>query len=341
MSDRFGPADPRPVAETPVAALVAGAPDLAKRWLIALIAATPLEHADRLPVAALARDAPDLCAQVVRALADDDELRRLRPDGAMSDLAARAGRLAGAEDPGAAVAAVEALRDVIWRAVLVELREPSATVVAELASRLAHVCATVTAAVVGTAATPRVTIHRRVPGEAAPEGAPAVLAEDARSTPRAEGPLGGEGPAAWIGSIGRRLERYADDHVPFAVLLIEVRDIERLAQAETGDALARITGEVERALGGELRPADALTREGLGRYWLVTPDTDEPSGRMLAERLAHAVASSTGHRGSPLHVTIGTAVCPADGTEPAALAARADMDLYAARAAGRATAPLR
>jgi predicted signal transduction protein with EAL and GGDEF domain len=38
-------------------------------------------------------------------------------------------------------------------------------------------------------------------------------------------------------------------------------------------------------------------------------------------------------------VAIGFAVCPDDGNEPAALAARADVGVYAARAAGRATAP--
>jgi len=47
------------------------------------------------------------------------------------------------------------------------------------------------------------------------------------------------------------------------------------------------------------------------------------------------VASGASHRGVPLAVTIGSAVCPDDGTDAAALAARADVGLYAARAAGR------
>src|SRR5271157_2851940 len=43
---------------------------------------------------------------------------------------------------------------------------------------------------------------------------------------------GEEGPAAWIGSIGRRLERHEQDGSPFAVLLVELVDIKRLHHAE-------------------------------------------------------------------------------------------------------------
>jgi GGDEF domain-containing protein len=39
-------------------------------------------------------------------------------------------------------------------------------------------------------------------------------------------------------------------------------------------------------------------------------------------------------RGAPVTVSIGVAASPADGTERAALTARADESLYAARAAG-------
>jgi diguanylate cyclase (GGDEF)-like protein len=149
-----------------------------------------------------------------------------------------------------------------------------------------------------------------------------------------------EGPAAWIESIGRRLERFAEDRMPFAVLLIEIADIDRLRHAvEVGD-LAAVVAAVERALSGELRPADVLTREGPGRYWLVTPETDADGSRLLAERLARAVHAGAEHRGAPLQVAIGMAVCPDDGHEAPALAARADVGVYAARAAGRPTAPL-
>jgi GGDEF domain-containing protein len=146
-------------------------------------------------------------------------------------------------------------------------------------------------------------------------------------------------PSAWTHSIGRRLERYGEDHLPFAVLLIEVLDIDRLAHAEPRDELARLTTQVERAVGAELRPADVLTHEARGRYWLVTPETDAPGARRLAERLARAVRLAAQHRGVPLEVAIGISVCPEDGQDAAALAAHADVGVYAARAAGRSIAP--
>ncbi len=152
----------------------------------------------------------------------------------------------------------------------------------------------------------------------------------------------GEGPAqpsGWIGSIGRRLARYRDDRLPFAVLLIEVLDIERLAHAEPVQELSRLVAHVERALGEELRPADLLTQETLGRYWLVTPETDALGARTLAERLARTVRASALHRGVGLEVAIGIAICPDDGLDASALAAHADVGVYAARACGLPVAP--
>jgi hypothetical protein len=116
-----------------------------------------------VPLQNLARDAPALCAQVVRALESDAELERLAAGGQggasersteHSGLAA----LAGAPDAGAAVADVEALRGILWEALLEALRRDasgwapasfdsaSARLLADLSDRLAYVCATVLAA---------------------------------------------------------------------------------------------------------------------------------------------------------------------------------------------------
>jgi GGDEF domain-containing protein len=142
-------------------------------------------------------------------------------------------------------------------------------------------------------------------------------------------------PTAWIALIGRRLERYEQDGVGFAVLLIELADVERLRHAELPGEVARMTGLVETALANELRPADSFTRESPGRYWLLAPETDTRGARLLAERLADAVRRVGSHRGAPLEVAVGVATCPVDGSQAAALAAHADVALYAARAAGR------
>jgi hypothetical protein len=147
-----------------------------------------------------------------------------------------------------------------------------------------------------------------------------------------------EGAAAWISSVGRMLVRHSQDHLPFAVLLIEIVDVAHLERSETPHDLHGIVAQVEHALGLGMRASDELSRETLGRYWLLTPETNGTGARMLAERLAHLVRSSATHRGVPMEVAIGIAVCPEDGTEAPMLAARADLGVYSARATGRSIA---
>jgi GGDEF domain-containing protein len=144
-----------------------------------------------------------------------------------------------------------------------------------------------------------------------------------------------EGPSAWVSSVGRLLTRHAEDGLPFAVLLVEIVDVARLERSETPHDLHGLVAQVESALGRGMRGSDRLSRETLGRYWLVAPETNGTGARMLAERLARLVRTSATHRGVPLEVAIGIAVCPDDGTEAPALAARADLGVYSARATGR------
>jgi GGDEF domain-containing protein len=392
----------QPVAELPVEILLDGAQELARRWAIALIGLRPLERIDEIPFADLAREAPALCAQAVRALESEAELERMaggRAFGGREDspVARRLAPLAGARDAGAAVEAVEALRGVLWEALMDELREPSARRVADLADRLAYVCATVldatlngatlaasdrefsgqdSAVVVGgpepaapdspgppSARRPAILVDERedVPPRAPPIGPPQraaanplpwdmplmpwdVARTEASPMPRigvAEG-LSEQGPAAWIGSIGRQLERAGGDGLPFAVLLVELFDLRSPERAELAAEFSTLTSQVESALEQELqgagdRTVGSLTRERPGRYWLLAPRANGVAARALAERLARGVRRLISEREAPLEVAVGTAVCPEDGREAAALAAHADIALFDARAAGRAS----
>jgi GGDEF domain-containing protein len=128
----------RPVADAPLHAL-SDVDELAKGWLLVLLAQAPLSAAASVPAADLAREAPALCGAMAAALASEAELDRLRPAGDLSTLAARAGALAGAVDPAGAAAAVSALRGVLWAAVLDGLVRPEPEHVAALSSRLALV----------------------------------------------------------------------------------------------------------------------------------------------------------------------------------------------------------
>jgi GGDEF domain-containing protein len=147
-----------------------------------------------------------------------------------------------------------------------------------------------------------------------------------------------EGPSAWVSSVGRLLARHAEDGLPFAVLLVEIVDVARLERSETPHDLHGLVAQVESALGRGMRATDRLSRETLGRYWLVAPETNGTGAQMLAERLARLVRTSATHRNVPMEVAIGIAVCPEDGTEAPALAARADLGVYSARATGRSIA---
>jgi GGDEF domain-containing protein len=147
-----------------------------------------------------------------------------------------------------------------------------------------------------------------------------------------------EGPSAWVSSVGRLLARHAEDGLPFAVLLVEIVDVARLERSETPHDMHGLVAQVESALGRGMRATDRLSRETLGRYWLVAPETNGTGAQMLAERLARLVRTSATHRNIPMEVAIGIAVCPDDGTEAPALAARADLGVYSARATGRSIA---
>jgi hypothetical protein len=154
-----------------------------------------------------------------------------------------------------------------------------------------------------------------------------------------------QGAAAWTRSIGRQLERFERDGLPFAALLVELVDIERMSRHEPG-TLSLLAATIEQALVGEMQAqpgpiaakSGAVTQERPGRYWVLVPETDRMATERLAERLARAAHVAMRRRGSSLEVAVGTAVCPDDGREAAALAAHADVGLYAARSAARAAA---
>jgi GGDEF domain-containing protein len=164
---------------------------------------------------------------------------------------------------------------------------------------------------------------------------------------------GRDSPTAWIRAIGERLELFDRGAVPFAVLLVEIRELDSLCRSEDPDELARLAEEVEGVLASELRASapdgglssadsreemlrGSLTRQRPGRYWLLVGASDRPRAEELAGRLRRAVAARVSYRREPLDVVIGTAACPEDGRRSSALAAHADVGLYAARSDARA-----
>jgi hypothetical protein len=362
------------VADLPAELLLERADELARRWIVALLRTLPLEAMGELPLAELARQAPALCMQVVRALQSEGELARLVEQGGReSDDAASAlciPAIVAATNAEDLVRAVEALRGVLWEALLECLIEPSAREAGDLADRLAYVCAAALEAAVAASDSEGGVASAESEPSAAPPAAPALrTAHGGPGAGDAPAPRGGgararivdeleggppvqatasprmhageieirderdtEGPAAWIGSIGARLEQFARDRLPFAVLLVELVDADRLSRHGSVASLDRF----ERELGPALGARGSVTCERPGRYWLVTADTDRGRAHQLAERLARAVEAGAIDAAAPLRVAVGVAVCPDDGHEASTLAAHADVGLYADRSAVRA-----
>lgn len=274
-----------------------------------------------------------------------------------------------------AAGAARELTDALWDSLQHELSRASSERARALAQRLGEVSSTVALLLESAAAAPPAAPERveesqapapserrtppepvSAPSESFAPGArePARLVDEreparvmpfspaARSSAETSGPeisiqdvRREEGPAAWISSVGRMLARHAQDRLPFAVLLVEIVDVAHLERSETPHDLHGIVAQVESALGRGMRASDELSRETLGRYWLLAPETNGTGARMLAERLAGLVRGSAVHRGVPMEVAIGIAVCPEDGADAPALAARADLGVYSARATGR------
>jgi GGDEF domain-containing protein len=400
---------PRPLAEVPLDVTNARAEELGRRWIAALVMGRPLETLGELSLEALALEAPTLCAQVLAALQSDVELDRLAGRGSSSARSSASVRLAGVvggSGGGAIVVeAVEALRGVVWEALVEEVglagvERAAVRRTADLSDRLAHVCACVLA---GALAEPTPGREVRVEAEesSAPVGAEtprvstAVIVDEHEEHAPAARPQIGEkravvpstapavkrppswdesppvpppgrarggawkdpydeieirderadaGPAAWIGSIGRELERFGRDGRPFAVLLVEPDGIERLRRQP--EEMTDLDARIERALSQTLTPGSdlslapleqrpSLMRQSPGRYWVVA-QVDRARADRLAERLGQAAVAAPGaHAGRGLGLSVGVAMCPEDGRDAPALAAHADISLYAARSASR------
>ncbi|HYB24589.1 MAG TPA: hypothetical protein VED41_12375, partial [Solirubrobacteraceae bacterium] len=125
----------RPITEISVDVLLARADQLARNWAIALILARAAEEIGEIPLEELSREAPVLCAQALRAVCSEVELERLSgraaqpapAGGSRRERPAPADRLAaivGTYEAAALVEAVEALRGVLWTALLAEVHEP-------------------------------------------------------------------------------------------------------------------------------------------------------------------------------------------------------------------------
>jgi GGDEF domain-containing protein len=300
----------RPVGGAPIDELLGRSEDLAKGWLLALLEQAPLDNAPAILAAELVRDGPRLCEAAVRALADDLDLRRIEPGGALELLVSRTGRLAGTNDPEAVLRAVDALQAVIWSALRDNLGGADTDLVADLAQRLGLVMERIrTAALRGL--------------DAAPEPL-RVVESEAEAAPQ---PL-------WVRALEEEILQSERTQAPLSLLLVELEDADRLLAVERLERAGATFGRFAQAVRTVLRQRDLLARETDGRAWVIARATARTGAEALGERIAEAVRAAEPWRGAPLSVTVGVAVLGEDGHDRTTLVEAAEENRFAAAAQG-------
>jgi GGDEF domain-containing protein len=350
----------RPVADAPIDALLLRSEDLAKGWLLALLEDAPLEEASRILAAELTRDGPRLCDAVLRAIADDTDLRRLEPAGALRPLAARAGELAGAATPAAVSRAVGALQAAIWSALYDELRAPDADLVSALSERLTLVAELLRIAVLERAEPPSGAARSSTVLHAAasppppydpaayepPPYAPSAHAHappsyppsahahalPPRSWPPDLRPASAPLEPLWIEALEDEIRRSGG--ASLSLLLAELEDADRViavhARPQATATFSRFSGAVRTAVRGQ----DILVCESDARAWIIARDTSRAGAYVLGERIAEAVRGSLAWQGAPLAASVGVAVLGEDGRTSAELMQAAEQARFAAAASG-------
>ncbi len=135
----------------------------------------------------------------------------------------------------------------------------------------------------------------------------------------------------------RLLARAQHDGAPLAMILADVDDFKLYNDTYghlAGDkALKIISGVLSKAC----RPTDIVGRYGGDEFMLILPETDERGALKVAERLLERVAQTQfrpepGAEDIPLHLAIGIAVHPEDGSSKDELIAHADAAMYESKA---------
>ncbi|NOJ50114.1 putative bifunctional diguanylate cyclase/phosphodiesterase [Bradyrhizobium archetypum] len=134
------------------------------------------------------------------------------------------------------------------------------------------------------------------------------------------------------------LER-AEDDGGFAVMLLDLdrfKTVNDTLGHPVGDALLKSVAE---RLSATVRPGDLVARLGGDEFAVLAMDASNHDVSQFADRILRAIAEpfETGGHHINIGTSIGVALALADGHAPDELLKNADLALYQAKAAGRAT----
>lgn len=139
------------------------------------------------------------------------------------------------------------------------------------------------------------------------------------------------------------IKRSARKSEAFVLLMLDIDNFKQMNDTfghTIGDQVLR---EIAQVLTQDMREVDTVARYGGEEFVIILPETTEPEGHAVAERIRKAVAQTTFLSGpemlgiSPLSLTIsiGLSTFPAQTSDKRELLSFADAALYAAKAQGR------
>ena len=115
---------------------------------------------------------------------------------------------------------------------------------------------------------------------------------------------------------------------PLSAAIVDIDHFKAVNDLHGHQAGDRVLVAVARALAEHVRAEDHLGRLGGEEFLLLLPDTDAAAAERVTEKLRREVAAAAG-------ITVSIGVATWDDEAPEDLLRRADLALYAAKAAGR------
>jgi diguanylate cyclase (GGDEF)-like protein len=296
----------------PIARLEETRGELAKAWLMRALGRSSLEEIERLPTARIARELPELIAEIARAARGDAD-----PDTARHvDWARRLAELTGHEGAldAQVIRAVTGLQSVMIAALHRQLRTLDPVETLRAVERLTEIFSAMQAEAV--------------------EEALRVRSRELE----------------WLGTTdeltGLHNDRYLRQELhhlvamqrrygqPFALLVVDIDGLGRINDAFGSAAGDRALVDVATAMGEAVRTVDTPVRMAGDEFCVLLPNQTATRARVLAERIAEAIAEIEGPAAQPLSAAIGVVSCPQHGVEPDDLMAAGDTAMWAAKAAG-------
>ncbi len=280
--------------------------EIAKDWLVQVIAGAPLSAAGEVPIEWATSELPELVGEILAATAEPRGSRL--PDDAVE----RTLTLADGESPDPERVGIEVgmLQTVVLSAIRRELLGSDPELFAEAAERLAALFGPLTGA----------TVEALSGAVGGGRDSLTGLATAASLRPRLE-------------QLLRMYKRYGH---PFSLVVFDVDSLTRENGAEGDSEHELDLATVASALREAIRSVDEGYRLESDELCMLAPGIGPEAGAQMAERLSARLSSPGVLGGRPISIAAGVAACPEHGEDPDRLLRQADTAMWRARATGRA-----